>query len=343
MAFAYRPARRAAFPVLAGPVLAGRALCGALTVAAALAASGAAFAAQPEPWQMGFQKAATPVMEQVDEFHDLLLIVITLISLFVLALLVLVLVKFRESKNPTPSKTTHNLLLEVVWTVVPVLILVVIAVPSFRLLYYSDKAPEPTAAEKAAGKTIMSVKATGHQWYWSYEYSTEEGGRLRFESRIACRGTIDPDNRKECEEANQRFQAEHKRDVIRLLDVDNEMVLPVGATVRVYVTAADVIHAWTIPASGAKVDAVPGQTNETWVRFTRPGWYFGQCSEICGQDHAYMPIALRVVSAEDYKAWLAGAWKKAVEDSDGFSVVREPQKTARTGKPAALVAASAQR
>ena len=131
--------------------------------------------------------------------------------------------------------------------------------------------------------------------------------------------------------------------MIRLLDVDNEMVLPVGATVRVYVTAADVIHAWTIPASGAKVDAVPGQTNETWVRFTRPGWYFGQCSEICGQDHAYMPIALRVVSAEDYKAWLARAWKKAVEDSDGFSVVREPQKTARTGKPAALAAASAQR
>ena len=333
MASAFRPARGAVFPVLAG----------VLTATAALAASGAAFAAQPEPWQMGFQKAATPVMEQVDGFHDLLLIVITLISLFVLALLVVTVVKFRESKNPTPSKTTHNLLLEVVWTVVPVLILVVIAVPSFRLLYYTDKAPEPTAAEKAAGKTVMTVKATGHQWYWSYEYTTEEGGRLRFESRIACRGTIDPDNRKECEEANERFQAEYKRDAIRLLDVDNEMVLPVGATVRVYVTGADVIHAWTIPASGAKVDAVPGQTNETWVRFTRPGWYFGQCSEICGQDHAYMPIALRVVTAEEYKAWLAAAWKKASEDSDGFSVVREPGKTARIDTPAPVVEASAKR
>ncbi len=333
MSFAFRSARRAA----------STALSGTLTAAAALAASGAAFAAQPEPWQMGFQKAATPVMERVDEFHDLLLIIITLISLFVLALLVMTVVKFRESKNPTPSKTTHNLLLEVVWTVVPVLILVVIAVPSFRLLYYTDKAPEPTAAEKAAGKTVMTVKATGHQWYWSYEYATPEGGKLSFESRIVCRGTIDPDNRKQCEEANERFQAEFKRDVIRLLDVDNEMVLPVGATVRVYVTATDVIHAWTIPASGAKVDAVPGQTNETWVRFTSPGWYFGQCSEICGQDHAYMPIALRVVSPDDYKAWLAAAWKKAKEDSDGFSVVREPQKTARIETPAPVVAVSVRR
>ena len=331
MSFAFRSARRAAFSVLSG----------IMTAAGALAVSAAAFAAQPVPWQMGFQKAATPVMERVDEFHDLLLILTTLISLFVLALLVMTVVKFRESKNRTPSKTTHNLLLEVVWTVVPVLILVVIAVPSFRLLYYTDKAPALSAAEIAAGKKIMTVKATGHQWYWSYEYSTAEGGKLRFESRIVCRGTIDPDNRKQCEEANKRFQAQYKRDVVRLLDVDNEMVLPVGATVRVYVTGADVIHAWTIPASGAKVDAVPGQTNETWVRFTQPGWYFGQCSEICGLDHAFMPIALRVVTPEQYKAWLAAAWKKARDDSDGFSVVREPQKTARIDTPAPIVEASA--
>ncbi len=335
MPFAFRPARRAAQTALAGV------FAGGLT---AVAAAGAAFAGQPEPWQTGFQRAATPVMERVDEFHDLLLIIISLISLFVLALLVITVVRFRESRNPNPSKTTHNLLLEVVWTVVPVLILVVIAVPSFRLLYYSDKAPEPTAAEAAAGKAIMTVKAIGYQWYWGYEYATAEGGKLRFESRIACRGTILPDNRAECEEANKRFQARHKRDVIRLLDVDNEMVLPVNATVRLYVTGADVIHAWTIPASGVKVDAVPGQTNETWVRFTRPGWYFGQCSEICGQDHAFMPIALRVVSADEYKAWLADAWKKAKEDSDGFSVVREPQKTARLERQAAAaVEAPAQR
>lgn len=333
MSFAFRPARRAAFTAFSGT----------LTAAAVLAVAGSSFAGQPEPWQMGFQKSATPVMERVDEFHDLLLIVSILISVFVLALLVMTVVKFRESKNPTPSKTTHNLLLEVIWTVVPVLILVVIAVPSFRLLYYTDKAPVPTAAEKAAGKTVMTVKATGHQWYWSYEYSTEEGGKLRFESRIACRGTIDPDNRKECEDANKRFQTDFKRDVVRLLDVDNEMVLPVGATVRVYVTGADVIHAWTIPASGAKVDAVPGQTNETWVRFTRPGWFFGQCSEICGQDHAYMPIGLRVVTVEAYKAWLAAAWKKAKEDIDGFSVVREPQKTARIETPATIAEALAKR
>jgi len=290
---------------------------------------------------MGFQKAATPVMERINDFHNLLLIIISLISVFVLVLLIMVLVRFRESKNPTPSKTTHNLMLEVAWTVVPVLILVVIAVPSFRLLYYTDKAPKLTKAGVAAGKKITTVKSIGHQWYWSYEYSTPEGGKFRFESRIACRGTIDPDNRKECEEANKRMQAKYKRKVIRLLDVDNEMVLPVGATVRLYVTGADVIHSWTIPASGAKIDAVPGQTNETWVRFTKTGWFYGQCSEICGKDHAFMPIALRVVTQKEYDAWLAEAWKKAQADSDGFSVIREPKKTAQRKTPAKAVETAA--
>lgn len=323
MSFAFRLARSAA------SLVPGHSLTGILALFALIAGAGAAQAAKPEPWQMGFQDAATPVMERVDSFHNLLLIIITLISIFVLVLLIMTVVKFRESKNPEPSKTTHNLMLEVAWTIVPVLILVVIAVPSFRLLYYTDKAPKLTKAEIAKGGQMMAVKATGHQWYWSYEYDVPNGGKLRFESRIACRGTIDADNRKQCEEADKRFQAKYKRKVIRLLDVDNEMVLPVGATVRLYVQGADVIHSWTIPASGAKIDAVPGQTNETWVRFTKPGWYFGQCSEICGKDHAFMPIALRVVTAEEYKVWLAEAWKKAQSDSDGFSVAREPKKTAQ--------------
>lgn len=323
MSFTFRLARGAA------STISRSSLMGILAVIAMIAGAGAVQAAKPEPWQMGFQKAATPVMERVDSFHNLLLIIISLISVFVLVLLVMTLVKFRESKNPEPSKTTHNLMLEVAWTIVPVLILVVIAVPSFRLLYYTDKAPKLTKEEIAKGGRMMAVKATGHQWYWSYEYDVPNGGKLRFESRLACRGTIDPDNRKQCEEADKRFQEKYKRKVIRLLDVDNEMVLPVGATVRLYVTGADVIHSWTIPASGSKIDAVPGQTNETWVRFTKPGWYFGQCSEICGKDHAYMPIALRVVTAKEYTAWLAEAWKKAQADSDGFSVVREPKKTAQ--------------
>ncbi|MCY4190974.1 MAG: cytochrome c oxidase subunit II [Rhodospirillaceae bacterium] len=329
MTFPFRLARNAASALLI------RAGFGMLMIVGAGAS--AAGAAQPEPWQTGFQKAATPVMERVDDFHDLLLIIISLISVFVLVLLIMVVVRFRESKNPTPSKTTHNLMLEVAWTVVPVLILVVIAVPSFRLLYYTDKAPKLTRAEVAAGKKIMTVKATGHQWYWSYEYTTPEGGKLRFESRIACRGYIDPENRRECQAASKRMQDKYARKVVRLLDVDNEMVLPVSATVRLYVTGADVIHSWTIPASGAKIDAVPGQTNETWVRFAKPGWFYGQCSEICGKDHAFMPIALRVVSEEEYQAWLAEAWNKAREESDGFSVIRAPEKTALRQAPAAAI------
>jgi len=322
MSFAFRLARSAA------SFISSSCLAGIAALLATAAGVGAAYAAKPEPWQTGFQDAATPVMERIDSFHNLLLIIISLISVFVLVLLIMTIVKFRESKNPEPSKTTHNLVLEVAWTIVPVLILVMIAVPSFRLLYYTDKAPKLTKAEIAKGGRMMAVKATGHQWYWSYEYNVPNGGKLRFESRLACRGTIDADNRKQCEEADKRFQAKYKRKVVRLLDVDNEMVLPVGATVRLYVTGADVIHSWTIPASGAKIDAVPGQTNETWVRFTKAGWYFGQCSELCGKDHAFMPIALRVVTAEQYKAWLAEAWKKAQADSDGFSVVRAPKKTA---------------
>ncbi len=254
------------------------------------------------PWQMGFQEAATPVMERITSFHNLLLVIITVIVLFVTALLLYVMIRFRASRNPVPSKTTHNTLLEVIWTAVPVMILVVIAVPSFRLLYFSDQVPEKAA--RAAGAPVMTIKATGHQWYWVYEYAKidKAGTNLRFESRLACRGTKDKETgRTDC----QDFEKENGYKPLRLLDVDNRIVVPLGAYVRLQITAADVIHAWAVPAFGIKLDGVPGRLNETWFRATKMGVFYGMCSELCGVDHGYMPIAVEVVSMEKYQAWVA--------------------------------------
>lgn len=261
------------------------------------------------PWQMGFQEAATPVMERINSFHNLLLVIITVIVLFVTGLLLFVIVRFRASRNPVPSKTTHNTLLEVIWTAVPVMILVVIAVPSFRLLYYSDQVPEKAA--RAAGAPVMTIKATGYQWYWVYEYAKVDkaGTNLRFESRLACRGTKDKDTgRTDC----QDFEKEKGYKPLRLLDVDNRIVVPVGAYVRLQVTAADVIHSWAVPAFGIKLDGNPGRLNETWFRATKKGVFYGMCSELCGVDHGYMPIAVEVVSMEKYQAWVA----RALNDDD---------------------------
>ncbi len=252
---------------------------------AILAAGGAqAGTGQPSPWQLGFQGSVTEVMDFINTFHNWLLVVITVITLFVLALLVYVIVRFNEKANPVPSKTTHNAAIEVAWTVIPILILVAIAIPSFRLLR-TQLVPPPAD---------ITIKATGHAWYWSYEYPADQNGGFTFESNM-----LD-------DAARQKAISEGRpaTETPRLLAVDNEVVVPVGKVVKVQVTAADVLHAFAMPSFGIKVDAVPGRLNETWFKAEREGVYFGQCSELCGQNHAFMPIAIRVVSEERYAAWL---------------------------------------
>jgi cytochrome c oxidase subunit II len=254
----------------------GRRLLGSTVAGVALAANGAAFAelGQPAPWEYRLQEAATPVMENIVWFHGWLLGIITVITLFVLALLVAVMVKFNARANPVPSRTTHNTLIEVAWTLIPVLILVGIAIPSFKLLFLELDVP----------KADITVKATGKQWYWSYAYP--DNGKFEFDSLLA-----------------QDKQP-------RLLGVDNEMVVPVNKVIRVQVTGADVIHSYAVPAFGIKIDAIPGRLNETWFKATKTGMFYGQCSELCGKDHAFMPIAVRVVSDQDFAEWVEAAKKK---------------------------------
>jgi len=252
----------------------GRRLLGLAVAGMALVSGGTAFAAQPAPWEYTLQEAASPVMENIVWFHNFLSVLITLITLFVLALLVVVVVKFNAKANPIPSKTTHHTLIEVAWTLVPVLILVGIAVPSFRLLFLQLDTP----------KADLTVKATGKQWYWSYSYP--DNGKFEFDSLMA---------------------ADKKP---RLLGVDNEMVVPVNKVIRIQTTGADVIHAFAVPAFGIKIDSVPGRLNETWFKATKVGMYYGQCSELCGKDHAFMPIAVRVVNDQEFAAWVEAAKKK---------------------------------
>jgi cytochrome c oxidase subunit II len=254
----------------------GRRLLGLAVAGVMLAAGGTASAelGQPAPWEYKLQESATEVMDNITSFHNLLLIIITVITLFVLALLVAVIVKFNARANPVPSRTTHNTILEVAWTLIPVLILVTIAVPSFRLLFLELDVP----------KADITIKATGKQWYWSYAYP--DNGKFEFDSLLA-----------------QDKQP-------RLLGVDNEMVVPVNKIVRVQTTGADVIHSFAVPAFGIKIDAIPGRLNETWFKATKTGMFYGQCSELCGKDHAYMPIAVRVVSEQEFASWVETAKKK---------------------------------
>ena len=239
---------------------------------------------QPSPWQLGLQQSVTPVMDDIVWFHTFLLYLIAAIAVFVLVLLIIVVVRFNAKANPTPSKTTHNTTIEVLWTVVPVLILVAIAVPSFRLLFLQTTIPPAD----------LTVKATGEQWYWRYEYPDS---KFEFSSYMLQ-------------------DKERKADQPRLLAVDNELVVPVNKVVRVTVTADSkgVIHAFAVPSFGIKIDAVPGRLNETWFKANREGIYYGQCSELCGKDHAFMPIAVRVVSDQEFTAWLAQAKKKFARD-----------------------------
>ena len=239
----------------------------------ALANVAMAKAGQPVPWQMGFQDMVTPVGEQGMAFHHGLLILITVISVFVLGLLIIVMVRFNAKANPVPSKTTHNTLLEVAWTTVPVLILMVTAVFSFRLLYHQNDIPD----------TDMTIKITGHQWYWSVAYP--DNGDIAFDINIVDDADLKPGQP-------------------RLLTTDNIIVLPVNTKIKVLVTADDVIHSFAVPSFYVKVDAIPGRINETWFEALKMGDFYGQCSELCGIRHGFMPLHVRIVSKEDFAKWV---------------------------------------
>ena len=247
----------------------------------------AAFAAQPKPWQWRFQEPATDIMREIAWFERYTLWFIVPITLFVLGLLIYVIIRYNAKANPVPSRTSHNTMIEVVWTVAPVVILLFLAVPSFQLL--ERQFTPPSEAQ-------VTIKATGFQWYWGYEYQFDEGEPLSFDSLLV--------------DSDEDRAAVGKEDLAaypRLLAVDNDIVVPVDTTVRLLVTAGDVIHNWAMPAFGIKMDAIPGRLNETFFHATKEGLYYGQCSELCGKDHAYMPIGVRVVSQADYDAWIETA------------------------------------
>lgn len=237
--------------------------------------SSAAFAGAPYDWQLGLQAPASPVAEHMVEFHNMLLWIISGISLFVLALLVYVVFRFNSKANKEPAQFSHNVPLEIVWTVIPVVILIIISIPSFKLLYMTDRVQDPE----------MTIKATGYQWYWGYDYPDHEG--INFLSYMIPDDEIDT-----------------SKGQTRLLSTDTVVVLPIETNIAIQVTAADVLHAFAVPAFGVKVDAIPGRLNETWVRINKEGTYYGQCSELCGKDHAYMPIEIRAVSKARFAAWV---------------------------------------
>jgi cytochrome c oxidase subunit II len=267
--------------------------------------SGAALAqavGAPRPWEMGMQPAFGPVKQQQIDLHDLVLVIITVITLFVTGLLLWVMWRYNAKRNPVPSRTAHHTALEIAWTVIPVLILVVMAIPSFRLIYYEDKTRDAD----------LTVKVTGHQWYWEYSYPDK--GPIDFSSYIIPDDQLKPGQR-------------------RLLDVDNQLVVPVGKNIRVLQTSTDVIHSWFVPALGVQRYAIPGRTIETWFRVDQPGVFYGECNQICGTNHSRMPIVVRAVSPQEFDAWLIEAKTKF---SDATPV-------RNTSEPRLLAAAGAQR
>ncbi|MBO0734746.1 MAG: cytochrome c oxidase subunit II [Methylocapsa sp.] len=278
-------------------------ICRALFAGCAALLPASAFAdGIPLSGQIGFQEAATPVQLEIELFHNwVLLPVITAICLFVLGLLVYVVLRFNEKANPVPRRTTHHPVLEIGWTVVPVMILIAIAIPSFRLLTEQLIVPEAD----------LTLKVTGKQWYWTYNYPADQGGGFEFDSVMIPPSELKPGD-------------------IRMLSVDNEAVVPVGKVVRLQVTAADVLHGFAIPSFGVRIDAVPGRLNESWFKAEREGIYYGQCAKLCGKDHSGMPIAIRVVSEEVYRTWLAEA-KKKFASADG-SQPRYAANAARTAQ-----------
>ena len=247
----------------------------------------------PVPWQLNFRPAATPTMEKVVAFHDFLNPIIIAIAIFVIALMAYIIVRFSAKNNPTPSRNTHNTFLEILWTVIPVLILIIIAIPSFKLLYFSHSNPN----------TEMTIKAIGHQWYWSYEYP-DQG--IVFDSNMLC-GT-----QEECDEISKETGKKH----IRLLDVDEPIVVPVNKKIKVISTADDVIHSFAVPAFGIKIDGVPGRAQDTWFEVLEEGTYYGQCSELCGMLHGFMPITVKAVSESEFDNWVQNKKSAASKDME---------------------------
>ncbi len=237
---------------------------------------GGAFADQPHPWQLGMQDPATPITERIQHFHNELLIIIFVISLFVFGLLLWIMIKFNARAHPVPTRTTHNTFIEFLWTVGPVLILVMIAIPSFKLMYYMDRVPD----------SKMTIKITGHQWYWEYAYP--DNGNFSFNSNVIADKDLKPGDK-------------------RLLDVDNPLVIPVGTTIRLQVAGTDVIHSWFMPSFGVQEYAVVGRLNEAWVSVNNVGTYYGECNQICGVNHAMMPIKVVVMKQADFDKWVAQA------------------------------------
>lgn len=251
-----------------------------------------AFADKPHPWQMTFQKAATPIMENIEHLHDFLMIILFGIVIVVLGLLAYVCLRFNARVNPVPNKFSHNVLIEVIWTIIPAIILVIIAVPSFRSLYYAEKAP----------KVDLTVKVVGYQWYWHYSYP--DNGNFEFDSYML------PDDKSS----------------LRLLEVDNRVVIPAGKVVEFLITAADVIHSFAVPAFGVKKDAIPGKINSVWVKVDKPGIYYGQCSELCGVNHGFMPIAIEVVTEEEFEAWVKSKAPATAAETKDVPAIPEPVK-----------------
>jgi cytochrome c oxidase subunit 2 len=267
------------------------------------------------PWQMHFQDAVTPSMEHITSFHHMLLYIISAIVALVTILLIYVMIRFRAKANPVPSTTTHNVLLEVIWTVIPVVILIVIAVPSFKLLFFEARNPEPE----------LTIKVTGYQWYWGFEYI--DNGDVSITSNILKPEEIDA-----------------SKGQINLLSADNPMVIPVDTNVMFQVTASDVIHSFAMPQFGIKIDAVPGRLNSTWARVNKIGTYYGQCSELCGAKHGFMPIEIHVVSKEDFAAWIkkqGGHLKEVPAAKADAAVPAAPTEAKEEIKSAAPVEAKA--
>src|ERR1700760_96829 len=273
----------------------GRWLLGLAIVFGAVAMSQVAFAelGQPAPWEYKLQESGSPVMDHIEWFHNWLLVIITVITLFVLALLITVVIKFNARANPVPSRTTHNTLIEVAWTLIPVMILVGIAIPSFRLLFQELDIP----------KADVTIKASGNQWNWTYAYPDD---KIEYTSIM-----LSEDERAKLDEP-----------LPRLLGADHALVVPVNKVIRVQTTGTDVIHSFAVPAFGIKIDAIPGRLNETWFQATKTGVYYGQCSELCGKDHAFMPIAVRVVTDQEFTTWIETAQKKfAANPANSFASI----------------------
>jgi cytochrome c oxidase subunit II len=256
----------------------------ALALTAGLAVP-AGWADQPRPWELGMQASATPVHDRIAALHDAVLIIITLITIFVVGLMLYVMARFHHTRHPVPTRTSHNTLIEVLWTIVPVLILVGIAIPTFKLMYYMDRVP-PEA---------MTIRVTGHQWYWSYAYPDQ---KISFDSNIVAEKDLKPGQP-------------------RLLTVDNPLVVPTGTNVRVLVTSTDVIHSWFIPSFGVQEYAIIGRANQSWFNVERPGTYYGECNQICGINHSHMPIEVVALAKPDFDKWLADAKTKFADTAPG--------------------------